>query len=108
MTEGPERTTHTLGEILLDNRTTEEKVKGAAKSAPFWVIAIMAHLILAFVLGMVVLRHEMAKEATESIQGELKSQAEDLKLEEKPEPPKEVERTAIPQVENTEVTEVQE
>ena len=35
------RTSHTLGEILLDHRTTEEKVKGAAKNAPFWVIAIM-------------------------------------------------------------------
>ena len=58
MTEGPERTTHTLSEILLDTRTTEEKVKGAAKSAPFWVIAIMGHLILVFVFGMVVLRQE--------------------------------------------------
>ena len=35
------RAAHTLGEILLDQRTTEEKVKGAARSAPFWVIAIM-------------------------------------------------------------------
>jgi hypothetical protein len=108
MTEGPQRTTHTLGEILLDHRTTEEKVKEAAKGAPFWVIAIMGHAILAFILGMVVLRHEMTKEPTEAIQGELKSDAADLKIEEKPEPPKEIERTAIPQVENTDVTEVQE
>ena len=62
-----------LGEILLDNRTTEEKVKGAARSAPFWVIAVMAHVILAFVLGMIVLRHEMAKEPAENIIGELRS-----------------------------------
>ena len=48
------RAAHTLSEILLDDRTTEEKVRGAAKTAPFWVIAIMGHLILAFVFAMVV------------------------------------------------------
>jgi len=106
MTEGPARTSHTLSEILLDSRTTEEKVKGAAKTAPFWVIAIMGHLILVFIFGMVVLRQEAAKEAQDSIQGELKQDVADAKIEEKPEPEKEIERTAIPQVENTEVTEV--
>ena len=33
MTEGPERTHHTLSEILLDTRTTEEKVKDTAEAA---------------------------------------------------------------------------
>ena len=109
MTEGPERTTHTLSEILLDTRTTEEKVKGAAKSAPFWVIAIMGHLILVFIFGMVVLRHEIGQGS--SRQHHRRAQERDCrtsKIEEKPEPEKEIERTAIPQVENTEVTEVTE
>jgi hypothetical protein len=78
------RAAHTLGEILLDHRTTEEKVKGAARSAPFWVIAIMGHLVLGFVLGMIVLRQERAKEAAEVLEGTLREPIEEAKIEEKP------------------------
>ena len=97
MSQGHARAAHTLGEILLDTRTTEEKVKGAAKSAPFWVIAIMAHLILVFVFGMVVLRQETVKDEVEAMTSELAADVPDLKLDEKPEaPPEEIERSTIP------------
>jgi hypothetical protein len=92
------RAAHTLGEILLDHRTAEEKVKSAAKSAPFWVIAITAHLVLGFVLGMVVLRQEKAKAEAPPIEGELRQPIEDAKIVEKPEAEPEVVRTAIPNV----------
>ena len=59
----------------------------------------MAHLILVFVFGMVVLRQESAKEAAATMSGELGSNVPDLKLDEKPEPPSdEQKRTAVPQI----------
>jgi hypothetical protein len=91
---------HTLGEILLDHRTTEEKVKGAAMAAPFWVIAIGAHAIVAFVLGMVVLRQELTAPAAEVMTSELETEAPDLKIEERPETPAAIERPALPLVED--------
>jgi hypothetical protein len=90
------RAAHTLGEILLDQRTTEEKVKGAAKSAPFWVIAIMGHLVLAFVFGMVVLRHEAARQSEEKLVSEVRQPVEDAKIDEAPEAPSEIVRSAMP------------
>jgi hypothetical protein len=96
------RSAHSLSEILIDHRTTEEKVKGAAKNAPFWVIAIMAHLILVFVFGMVVMRQEAMREKEASIQSELASAVPDLKLDEKPEAPSdEVNRSALPEVDDS-------
>ena len=68
----------------------------------------MGHLILVFIFGMVVLRHDSAKDASESTMADIKNEVTDAKIEEKPEQEKEIERTAIPQVENTEVTEVTE
>jgi hypothetical protein len=90
------RAAHTLGEILLDNRTTEEKVKGAAKSAPFWVIAIMGHLVLVFVFGMIVLRQETARQTEDKLVSEIRQPVEDAKIEEAPEIPSEVVRSAMP------------
>ena len=84
MSEGHVRAAHSLSEILLDTRTTQERVKGAAKSAPFWVIAVMAHLILVFVFGMVILRQDAAKEMAEGASSELAAEVPDLKLDEKP------------------------
>jgi hypothetical protein len=97
------RAAHTLGEILLDHRTAEEKVRGAARSAPFWVIAVMGHLVLAFVFGMVVLRQEAAKESVDAIQGELRQPVEDLKIEEVPDRQSEIVRSAIPLVDHADV-----
>src|SRR5262249_9247137 len=92
--------THTLGEILLDHRTAEEKVKGAVRGAPFWVIAVAGHLVLAFVLGMVVLRHEMAKDAPDAITSEIRNEPADLKIEEvKPETP-DIQRFEVPRLED--------
>ena len=43
MSEGHERgPTHSLGELLVDNTDASQKVKEAAKSAPFVIIALMA------------------------------------------------------------------
>jgi predicted transcriptional regulator len=95
MTEAA-RPSHTLSEILLDHRSTPEKVRSAAKKAPFWVIAITGHATVAFVLGMVVLRHEMTKQEAEVVVSELKTEVPDLKIEDAIEPLHEVKRTAIP------------
>jgi hypothetical protein len=94
---------HTLSEILLDQRTTEEKVRGAAKSMPFWVIAIMGHLVLGFVFGMVVLRQEATREATETLHGVLRDPVEAAKIEEVPELPPEVVRSPIPKLDDADV-----
>jgi hypothetical protein len=98
---------HTLGEILLDQRTAGEKVKGAARNAPFWVIAVTAHAAVAFVLGMVVLRGEVGPEPGETVTSELRAATEDLKIVEADEPERIVERSAIPLVEHGELRELE-
>jgi hypothetical protein len=93
------RAAHSLSDILVDHRTTEDKVKGAAQNAPFLIIAVAAHLIVAFILGMVVLRQEGAPGAGEPIVSELRTEAPDLKIEDAPELPSEIIRSAtIPRV----------
>jgi hypothetical protein len=99
MSQVHERATHTLSEILLDNRSAEERVRSAAKNVPFWVIAITAHLVLAFVLGMVALRHEAAKSRSDTMESALRPVTEELKIEEIPQPEPDLVRSAIPAVE---------
>jgi hypothetical protein len=97
---------HTLGELLQDHATTEEKVARAAKSAPVLVIAVMLHVLIGGIMMTMYFVEQKKSEEQAAVQMNVNKDADAPVLEEKKEPEKEIERTAIPEVENTDVSDI--
>ncbi len=91
---------HSLSEILVrPHLTAEERVKTAAQRAPFLVTALAVHAILAAILGMVYLHKDAKREERDAPTIGHISEVDAPKIEENlAEPPKEIERSAIPEV----------
>ena len=107
----PQRTMHhTLTEALVGEELSAEVIaKKAAKGAPFWVIAVMLHVIIGAIMGLMVI-HDKSK-GEESTVVEMSTTRDDtpkIDVPPPPEPEKEIERTSIPDIENTDITNVTE
>jgi hypothetical protein len=90
---------HTLGEILVEqDLSMEERAKRAARRAPFWVIALMVHVIIAGVMGMMYF-HQAKKTEVEAVVSISEAAPEAPKIDETPPPADhDFELKAIPDV----------
>ena len=103
----PHHANHTLSELLNEGHLTAgEKFTRWMKNSPVLVIALMVHIVVGGVLFMIEFTKEKPKEQNASVETKIRTEDKDKIIEEKPEETKEIDRTAIPEVETTDVTDV--
>jgi hypothetical protein len=100
---------HSLHEIRQGHALTgEQKAKRLARSLPTIIIAVMVHVSIAAVLGMMYYEQKEKEEAQANIEAGMRASEEAPKIEEAPKVEENIERTAIPEVENTDISDVTE
>ena len=107
--EGEVHTQYTLHEIRQGHELTgDEKKKRIMRSAPVIVIAIMLHVTIAAVLGMMYMEQKEKDEAAGGVEVSTRNSDDSAKIEEAPKVEEVVERSAIPEVEHSDISEVTE